>query len=131
MPILVIVQEVCSTGQVPQIQKQQPRLPYLGPDDATPDRLVLASRELQSVQSRCYESLYYAPCSICCDITADRIQPVEMEVASFAQCRHCLSMVKCWSICTPRFLTHSTGEIVLSPIDISQRPCLFRWYCDM
>ena len=33
MPILVIV-------QVPQIQKQQPRLPYLGPDDATPDRLV-------------------------------------------------------------------------------------------
>ncbi len=40
MPIFVIVQEVCSTGQVPQIQKQQPRLPYLGPDDATPDRLV-------------------------------------------------------------------------------------------
>ena len=40
MPILVIVQEVCSTSQVPQIQKQQPRLPYLGPDDATPDRLV-------------------------------------------------------------------------------------------
>ena len=29
------------------------------------------------VQSRCYESLYYAPCCICCDITADRRQPVE------------------------------------------------------
>ena len=26
MLIFVIVQEVCSTGQVPQIQKQQPRL---------------------------------------------------------------------------------------------------------
>ena len=40
------------------------------------------------VQSRCYESLYYAPCCICCDITADRRHPVEMEVASFAHCRH-------------------------------------------
>ena len=40
------------------------------------------------VQSRCYESLYYAPCCICCDITADRRQPVEMEVACFAYCRH-------------------------------------------
>ena len=40
------------------------------------------------VQSRCYEILYYAPCRICCDITADRRQPVEMEVASFAHCRH-------------------------------------------
>ena len=24
-----------STGQVPQIQKQQPRLPYLGPDESS------------------------------------------------------------------------------------------------
>ena len=40
MPILVIVEEVWSTDQVPQIQKQQPRLRYLGQDDATQDRLV-------------------------------------------------------------------------------------------
>ena len=37
MPILVNVQEVCSTGQVPQIQEQQPRLPYFGPADAVTD----------------------------------------------------------------------------------------------
>ena len=40
------------------------------------------------VPSRCYESLYYAPRCIYCDIMAGRRQPVEMEVASLAHCRH-------------------------------------------
>ena len=79
------------------------------------------------VQSRCYESLYYAPCRICCDITADRRQPVEMEVASFAHLHTtvtCLSMVKCWSICTPRFLTHSLLAVVSKSVTTG---CL--WLC--
>ena len=58
------------------------------------------------VQSRCYESLYYAPCCICCDITADRRRKRWMLQALHTAVT-CLSMVKCWSICTPRFLTTS------------------------